>query len=159
LAENTYVTEEFVDRSGPVLRLASLTPEDFYVLLSKLRNVYAAGDADGYLIPDEAIEAFMAHCSSRIGDAYFRTPRNTITQFINMLAVLEQNPAANWRQLVGEVDIPDDVNPDLLPLDEEPGENGGPGSAARGYGAQSDASANRPSSAQSEDDDLTTFRL
>ena len=44
LAENTYATEGIVDLSGPVLRLSSLSAEDFYVLLTKLRHVYAAGD-------------------------------------------------------------------------------------------------------------------
>lgn len=121
LAENNFASGGLVDHSGPVLRLASLTPEDFYVLLAKLRHVYAAGDAAAHLLPDLAIEAFMQHCSSRIGDAYFRTPRNTITQFINLLAVLEQNPGTDWRHLIGEVSIPQDVNPDLLPLEgDEP---------------------------------------
>ena len=96
LAENTFATDGLVDYSGPVLRLANLTPEDFYVLLGKLRHVYAAGDPAAYLVPDEALHAFMAHCSTRIGDAYFRTPRTTIKEFVDLLAVLEQNPAAHW---------------------------------------------------------------
>ena len=44
------------------------------------------------LLPDEALTAFMAHCSNRIGDAYFQTPRNTVKAFVNLLSVLEQNP-------------------------------------------------------------------
>ena len=39
----------------------------------------------------------MTHCSKRIGDAYFRTPRNTITAFVGMLSVLSQNPGVDWR--------------------------------------------------------------
>ncbi|MGQ4819019.1 BREX system ATP-binding domain-containing protein, partial [Enterococcus faecium] len=90
--ENTYATGGLVDYSGPVLRLANLTPEDFYLLLTRLRLVFAGGDANAYLVPDDALTAFMTHCSSRIGDAYFRTPRTTIKEFVNLLAVLEQNP-------------------------------------------------------------------
>ncbi len=44
LAENTFATNGVVDYTGPVVRLASLTPEDMYVLLGKLRNVQAGGD-------------------------------------------------------------------------------------------------------------------
>ncbi len=40
LAENTF-GEAGLDYSGPVLRLANLFPEDMYVLLSKLRHVFA----------------------------------------------------------------------------------------------------------------------
>jgi hypothetical protein len=118
LAENTYATEGIVDLSGPVLRLSSLSAEDFYVLLTKLRHVYAVGDQARYLLPDEGIETFMVHCMSRIGEAYFRTPRTTITQFVNLLAVLEQNPHLDWRELIGTVTLAREVNPDLQPLDE-----------------------------------------
>jgi hypothetical protein len=119
LKENDYTREGIVDLSGPVLRLSSLSAEDFYVLLTKLRHVYAAGDPARYLLPDAGIEAFMGHCMSRIGDAYFRTPRTTITQFVNLLAVLEQNPHVDWRELIGTVTLAREVNPDLQPLDED----------------------------------------
>lgn len=108
LAENTFAKSGLIDLSGPVIRLSSLTPEDFYVLLQKLRNVYAYGDPAKYLMPDEAIPAFMAHCNQRLGEAYFRTPRTTITAFINLLAVLEQNAGADWRALVGAVQVAQD---------------------------------------------------
>lgn len=105
LAENTFAKAGMVDYSGPVMRLSSLTPEDFYVLLQKLRHVYASGDTARYLLPDTAIPAFMEHCSKRLGDAYFRTPRTTITAFINLLAVIEQNQGADWRDLIGATDV------------------------------------------------------
>ncbi|CAD6562393.1 ATP-binding protein [Paraburkholderia sabiae] len=109
LAENAFATNGLVDYSGPVIRLAALTPEDFYVLLDKLRLVYAFGDASKALVPEEAIPAFMAHCATRLGEAYFRTPRTTITAFINFLAVLEQNPSTDWRELIGSMDIERDT--------------------------------------------------
>ncbi|WP_242876647.1 ATP-binding protein [Stenotrophomonas maltophilia] len=105
LAQNTFATNGLVDFSGPVVRLSSLTAEDFYVLLTKIRHVYAAGDAGKYLLPDEAIHQFMTHCANRIGDSFFRTPRTTITAFINLLAVLEQNPGVDWQDLIGSVEV------------------------------------------------------
>ena len=63
LAENTFAKQQgLVDFTGPVLRLAGLTPEDFFVLLNKLRDVYAKGEPEKYLLPDEALPAFMEHC-------------------------------------------------------------------------------------------------
>jgi hypothetical protein len=110
LAENTFAKQQgLVDFAGPVLRLASLSPEDFFVLLQKLRHVYALGQPSKYLLPDEALPAFMEHCQKRIGEAYFRTPRTTITAFINLMAVLEQNPNAVWRELLGQVEVEKDA--------------------------------------------------
>lgn len=109
LAENTFAANGFVDYTGPVIRLASLTPEDFYVLLDKIRIVHSFGDATKAILPQDAIPAFMAHCATRLGDTYFRTPRTTITAFINLLAVLEQNQSADWRQMIGALEVERDT--------------------------------------------------
>lgn len=112
LAQNTFAGNGLVDFSGPVVRLSSLTAEDFYVLLTKIRHVYASGDEAKYLLPDEAIEQFMAHCSKRLGESFFRTPRTTITAFINLLAVLEQNTGTTWQSLIGSVEVAEDHDGD-----------------------------------------------
>lgn len=109
LAQNTFASSELVDFSSPTVRLSSLSPEDFYVLLQKLRHVYAAGDTAKYLLPDQGIASFMEHCSKRIGETYFRTPRTTITSFINLLAVLEQNPGTEWQTLLGGLEVAADT--------------------------------------------------
>ena len=110
LAENTFARDGLVDLSGPVVRLANLTPEDMFILLSNIRRVMQSDDS---ALPDEAITAFMSHCSQRIGDAYFRTPRNTVTAFVNLLSILAQNPDVDWQSLVGSVDIVQDQSDDL----------------------------------------------
>jgi len=147
LAENSFARNGLVDYSGPVLRLANLTPEDFYVLLSKLRHVQAGGDPAAYLLPDDGLHAYMAHCAKRIGDAYFRTPRNTIKGFLDMLAVLEQNPGQRWTDLIEAVTIAPDVNPDLAPLNR-PAPAPGPSDQRSG-----------PDADGQEDDELATFTL
>lgn len=114
LAENSFAVDGLVDHSGPVLRLANLTQEDFFQLLRNLRHVQAGGQADAHVVPDEALVAFMQHCAERIGEAYFRTPRTTIRSFLDLLAVLEQNPGTDWRHLLGNVVIEKDVDPALL---------------------------------------------
>lgn len=118
LSENTFAKAGLVDYSGPVMRLASLAPEEFYVLLQKLRHVYAMGEDGKYLMPDEGIQAFMEHCAKRLGNTYFRTPRTTITAFINLLAVLEQNPDASWRELLGAIEVPQDNGGEADKLDD-----------------------------------------
>ncbi len=149
LAENTFARDGLVDYTGPVIRLANLTPEDFYVLLGKLRNVQAAGDPAAYLLPDEGLRAFMAHCSNRIGDAYFRTPRNTIKGFLDLLAVLEQNPQLTWNDLIEKVPIAVESNPDLEPL--EPSDDAG--------ATQPQPQPDNGSASPEDDDELASFKL
>ncbi|MEQ8396171.1 ATP-binding protein [Thalassobaculum sp.] len=141
LAQNTFARDGLIDLSGPVIRLSNLTPEDMFVLLANVRRVFAAEGAAP--LPDEALKAFMRHCSERIGDAYFRTPRNTVTAFADLLAVLEQNPGTDWRSLLGSVEIGRDTGDDLSEVDEAMGAvHPSPGTG------QSDA-----------DDDLAEFKL
>lgn len=108
LSSNEFARQGLVDMSGPVVKLSNLTAEDFYVLLQKIRHVYAFGDSTAHLVPDEGIHSFMHHCASRLGENFFRTPRTTITAFINLLAVLEQNREVSWEHLVGVTDIEED---------------------------------------------------
>ena len=115
LSENTFAVAGLTDRSGPVIRLQNLAPEDLLILLGRLRNVFAYGDESKYLVPDEALTDFMTHCSKKIGDAYFRTPRTTIKAFLDFLAVLDQNPQANWTDLIEHANVVRDLGPDSEP--------------------------------------------
>ncbi len=109
LAENAFARDGLVDLSGPVIRLNSLGPEELYVLLEKLRLLWAGGDQAKLPVPDETLRAFLEHCRKQIGEAYFRTPRNTIREFLGLLAVLEQNPGTDWHSLVSKVAIQPDA--------------------------------------------------
>lgn len=133
LAENSFARDGLVDLSGPVIKLASLTPEYLFVLLSKIRTIMQDRENE---LPDEALKAFMTHCSDRIGEAYFRTPRNTVTAFVNLLSVLEQNQDVEWHDLIEKIDVAPDQGDDLSDLDD-----------AGGAGTVED------------DDQLTSFRL
>jgi len=54
LAENTFARDGLVDLSGPVVRLASLTPEDLFVLLANVRRIM---QDDAGALPDDALAA------------------------------------------------------------------------------------------------------
>jgi hypothetical protein len=105
LAENSFAKGALTDYSGPVIRLQNLTPDELLVLFERLRTLFAGGDPAKFLVPDEALDAFAVHCRERIGDSYFRTPRNSVKAFVDLLSILEQNPKADWRSLIGGVEI------------------------------------------------------
>jgi hypothetical protein len=120
LAENPFARNAgVIDYTSPTLHLANLTPEELLILLKNVRHVYAGGDASRYLVPDDALTAFLSHCSKTIGDAYFRTPRNTIKSFVGLLAVLEQNPQIRWDQLIQQVHIEEEHNTDMPGIEQE----------------------------------------
>jgi KaiC/GvpD/RAD55 family RecA-like ATPase len=144
LAENSFARGGLVDLSGPVIRLQSLTPEEMHVLIERLRLLWASGDPARLPVPDAALTSFLEHCSKKIGDDYFRTPRNTIRAFLDLLSILEQNPGAEWATLLGAVEItPDHATPQPDIIDEA------------GDG-QAQAIATR---AGDGEDDLATFSL
>lgn len=114
LAENTFAQKAgVIDYTSPALHLASLTPEELYILLKNLRHIYASGEVEKYLVPDDALKSFLHHCSQTIGDAYFRTPRNTIKAFLDMLAVMDQNPNIQWSDLVKKLTVEEEKPSDL----------------------------------------------
>ncbi|RWD54296.1 ATP-binding protein [Mesorhizobium sp. M2A.F.Ca.ET.039.01.1.1] len=108
LAGNSFAGNGLADYSGPVVNLPNLTPEELYHLLERLRDVFAAGDQEKWLVPDEALHAFMDHCANRIGEAYFRTPRNTVKAFVDLLAIIQQNPGTDWKDILGAMDVAED---------------------------------------------------
>ena len=134
LSENIFASGGMKDFSGPVLRLANLSAEELFVVLTKLRDIHAGGDPAAHALPDEALHAFMEHCSQRIGEAYFQTPRTTIRAFVQLLMILEQNPSTAWTDLITAVKIEPDID------------TGGTGDIA-------------VASRDSRDDELVTFRL
>lgn len=144
LVENRFAQNGLVDYSGPVIRLANLSQEDLYILLTKIRHVMAGANESDYLVPDEALQAFMDHCHQRIGAAYFKTPRNSIKEFVNLLSILEQNPEQDWRELIGKVRVEPDEPEEEEPLIEE---------------SPSDQRQSESHPDDQPDDDLHTFRL
>ena len=114
LAKNSFAQKAgVIDYSSPTLHLNNLTPEELYLLLKNIRHVFASGDETEYLVPDKALEAFLLHCSQKIGEAYFRTPRNTIRAFADMLSVIEQNKNITWNNLIDSIEIQEEKVSDM----------------------------------------------
>ena len=112
LAENSFSKQlGLTDYNSTVLRLANLSKEELYVLLKNLRNVFAKGNEKDYLVPNDALIAYMNYCANKIGDSYFRTPRNTIKGFLDLLSILEQYPSLKWYDIVEKIEINKDVEP------------------------------------------------
>jgi P-loop Domain of unknown function (DUF2791) len=137
LGQNRFARDGRFDGSSLVIPLENLTPEHLFVLLTKIRRVFAAGKIEGSSVPDEALIGFMEHCSTKLGEAYFRTPRQTVTAFINFLSVIAHNPRTRWQDLLGELDF-------------------APGTT---LASRTTGSVQIEAGIQIQDDDLVSFRL
>ena len=122
LAQNTFAKEGVVDFSGPVLKLSNLTAEELFILLGNVQSIMLE---EAKFLPREALHGFMSHCNNRIGEAYFRTPRNTVRAFIDLLAVLEQNPGLDWRTAIEGINIDQDGGDDMSDVEENYGSQDG----------------------------------
>jgi len=133
LAPNQYAGQGRVDTAGPVLRLPNLTASELLVLLRRLRHIHATGDESAYLLPDQALTAFIEACHGCIGDAAFRTPRNTIVEFLHLLDVLKDNPSLDWQDLVKDIPIKPDNGPEEDAPATEATDHGDNGNGLHGF--------------------------
>lgn len=105
LAPNDFAKEGMRDLAGPVVKLDNLKPEDLFVLLHRIRDVFAAGDPSKHLVPDDGLKAYINYCAKTLGDAYFRTPRETVTRFVGLMSMLEQDSSRDWKELLGHPEV------------------------------------------------------
>jgi hypothetical protein len=140
LADNAFARTGLKDFSGPVIRLPNLSPEDLFVLLLNVRNVCALGAPAKYLIDNEGIKQFMAHCRSTLGANFYLTPRDAVKSFVGLLSVLEQNPGTDWPTLLRTTVIDREVDPEAGPPDQD----------------EDQPTSKAPST---PDDELSSFRL
>ena len=97
LAPNTFARNAgLVDYTSPILELNNLERQEMLSLIRNIRDLFASGDKNSCIISEEGLIAFLDHCSSRMGSAYFQTARNIVKAFTDLLSVLEQNPGMSW---------------------------------------------------------------
>lgn len=119
LSPNRFAEQSgLVDYNQPTIHLQNLTPEELYLLLSNIRNVFAAGEQSTHLITDEGLKAFMDHCQKTIGSAYFKTPRETIRGFVDLLSMLDQYPDKSWTDFIDQIQIDADPGDDTADSDD-----------------------------------------
>jgi len=85
---------------SPVIKLENLSPADTYLLLENIRDVFANGDTEKYLVPDEGMKAFLSKCSKILGSDFYMNPRETVKSFVKFLSLLETHPDTSWKKML-----------------------------------------------------------
>lgn len=117
LAASRFLGEELQDFSGPVIKLSSLTMEEVFVLLQKIRDIHGEHATVKIEMTDQDIHAYMEETLQRMGAKEFTTPRELVREFVNLLNLLVQYPQKKWREIVLGLPTPNEAEP-ATPTDE-----------------------------------------
>lgn len=113
---------EYVNTNRTALALKPLTNEEIFTLLANLLNVYQVNYGIDIDFSEEAIIRYMEAQLNRPGAAEFLTPRAVIKDFIELLAIMRQNPGVSAEMALnnkfGEIATPvekdEDDHDDLI---------------------------------------------
>ncbi len=117
LAESRFLGENLQDFSGPVIKLSTLTMEEVFVLLQKIRDIHSEHATVKIEMTDQDIHAYMEGTLQRMGASEFTTPRELVREFVNLLNLLVQYPDKKWREIVLGLPTPNEAEP-VTPSDE-----------------------------------------
>ena len=108
LETNKFETLEYRDLAQPVIKLVPLNHNEIFVLLKKLKEIFDTNFNVSININDNDIQSFMEEMFNKPGASEFLTPREVIRDFLNILSILRQNPSADKKILISDIDIADE---------------------------------------------------
>ncbi|RJP53355.1 MAG: biotin carboxylase [Anaerolineaceae bacterium] len=122
LASNRFLGEGLQDFTGPVIKLSSLTTEEIFVLLQKIREIHQSQAAAPVKMTDQDIHAYMEETLRRMGAREFTTPRDLVREFVNLSNLLDQYPEKTWQEIVMGLPAPKEDQPQDVSIsnDEDP---------------------------------------
>ncbi len=112
LAANRFLGEGLQDFTGPVLKLSSLTAEEIFVLLQKIRDIHRDQATTAVKMTDQDVHAYMEETLRRMGAREFTTPRELVREFVNLLNLLVQYPEKTWQEIVMGLPAPQESSPE-----------------------------------------------
>lgn len=108
LETNKFETSEYRDYSQPVIKLQPLNHSEIFVLLKNLKEIFDSNYNVQIEVTDEDIQMYMEEVFNKPGADEFLTPREVIRDFLNILNILRQNPSANKKDLISQIEISDE---------------------------------------------------
>jgi len=93
-----------------------LNHNEIFVLLKNLKEIFDLNFGIDLNITEQDIQLFMEEMFNKPGADEFLTPREVIRDFLNILSILRQNPKADKRSLISNIEISDE-RPELLAID------------------------------------------
>ncbi|GHO79968.1 biotin carboxylase [Ktedonobacter sp. SOSP1-85] len=86
--------------AGPIIRLDTLTNEELFVLLQKLRHIHALHYKYETTITDNDIQQFMEVVTAQIGSAQYLTPREVTRDFIAVMEIMRRDETLTFTGII-----------------------------------------------------------
>jgi hypothetical protein len=100
LMDSRFVREGYRDFSSPVIRLARLSREEVFILLERLAEIHAQHYDYPVRLGERELLAFMEIAFAAPGAEEFITPRELTRDFISLLNILRDDPAADFDVII-----------------------------------------------------------
>lgn len=120
LQVNKFETAELRDYAQPVIRLIPLSHDEIFILLKNLKEIFDFNYHTHLDFSYKDIHHFMEEIYNKPGASEFLTPREVIRDFLNILNILRQNPSADKKVLIADIQIKDER--ESSNVSEEPAE-------------------------------------
>lgn len=100
LIDHQFSNKNLIDYNSPVIRLATLSIEELFLLTERLCEVHGAYyNYDAIISPEERL-VFLESVRSRLGTDELLTPREIIRDFIGLLNMLQQDPELKFEDMI-----------------------------------------------------------
>ena len=110
LAGNRFVREGFTDSGSPVISLEQLSREELYVLLERLAGIHARHFEYDQKLGDKELVIFLEMVLSVPGADEFLTPREITRDFLGLLNIMKDEPAAAFEDIIKREEYTSAVN-------------------------------------------------
>ena len=101
LEDSKYASAGYQTLSSPVIRLRRLSDNELYALIRRLTKLYMQKEnLSSPPLDDGEMNAFMRRALSRAGAEEMMTPREIIRDYLTLLNILRDNPAASFDELL-----------------------------------------------------------
>jgi hypothetical protein len=94
--------KDYVNVNSTVIDLKPLTPEEIFILLTKLLEIYNTAYQTTLTVNDSEIKQYMEDQLNRPGAAAFLTPRSVIKDYIEILSLQRQNPDYSFSHILAD---------------------------------------------------------
>ncbi|MDR2854838.1 MAG: ATP-binding protein [Methanomicrobiales archaeon] len=100
LSDNRFVGQGFVDYTGPIIKLAQLSPDEIYLMMERLCEVHSAHYSYTCSLGSQELTAFLGTVVGRLGAENLLTPREITKDFLTLMNILQQQPDISFDTLI-----------------------------------------------------------
>lgn len=102
LCDGQFANTGFKNMIGPVIRLRRLSDDELFALITRITKLHAQYYNWEPRISTDNLTVFLKHCLSRAGADTLITPREILRDYMSVLNILYQNPAADFNAIMGK---------------------------------------------------------